>query len=71
MKKTVLLSYRPGQVIRLPKGFEFPGVSELEITKEGDALVLRPVRKSWESFASLDNADAQFLLERPPVLGPE
>lgn len=52
----------------MPKEFEFEGVSEVEISREGDALILRPARKSWTSFAMIDKADADFLLERPEII---
>src|SRR5699024_5726651 len=56
------------QAVRLPKEFEFDGVSEVEITREGDALVLRPAHKSWLSFADMEAADEEFLTERSDVV---
>jgi len=56
------------QAIRLPKDLEFPGVTELAIERRGDALVLRPVRPSWASFAAEPRADADFLHERPNLV---
>lgn len=56
------------QAVRLPKEFEFEGVSEVEITREGDALVLRPAHKSWLSFADVEPADDDFLAERSDVV---
>ncbi len=56
------------QAIRLPKEFEFPGVTELAIEKRGDALLLRPVRPSWTSLADEPRADADFLRERPDLV---
>ena len=38
------------QAVRIPKACEFTGVEEVVIRKEGDALILLPVRKSWESM---------------------
>ncbi|HEX4842838.1 MAG TPA: type II toxin-antitoxin system VapB family antitoxin [Limnobacter sp.] len=68
MRTVSLFKNGRNQAVRLPKEFEFEGVSELEISREGDALILRPVRKSWTSFAIVDKADAGFLLERPEVI---
>ena len=68
MKTVFLFKNGRNQVVRLPKEFEFEGVSELEISREGDALILRPARKSWASFASVYKADVDFLLERPEVI---
>ncbi len=32
------------RAIRLPRDLDFDGVSELEIVREGDSIILRPVR---------------------------
>ncbi len=32
------------RAIRLPRDLDFEGVSELEIVREGDSIILRPVR---------------------------
>ncbi|EFE8748874.1 TPA: type II toxin-antitoxin system VapB family antitoxin, partial [Klebsiella pneumoniae] len=42
------------RAIRLPRDLDFDGVSELEIVREGDSIILRPVRPTWGSFAQLD-----------------
>ena len=68
MKIAALFKNGRSQAVRLPKDFEFEGVSEVEITREGDAIVLRPARKSWSSFAKVDIADADFLIERQSVI---
>ncbi len=68
MRTVSLFKNGRNQAVRLPKEFEFEGVSELEISREGDALILRPARKSWTSFAALEGSDADFLLERPEVI---
>jgi antitoxin VapB len=68
MRTVSLFKNGRNQAIRLPKDFEFEGVSELEITREGDAVILRPVRKSWTSFSELGRADADFLIERTDVI---
>lgn len=38
------------RAIRLPRDLDFDGVNELEIIREGDTLILRPVKPSWSSF---------------------
>jgi antitoxin VapB len=35
------------RAIRLPRDMDFEGVSELEIVREGDRIILRPVRPTW------------------------
>lgn len=56
------------QAIRLPKEFEFPGVTAFAIERRGDALVLRPVRPNWTSFSDEPLADESFLHDRPDVI---
>lgn len=56
------------QAIRLPKDFEFQGVTELTIERQGDTLLLRPVRPDWLSLAKEPRADADFLGERPDLV---
>jgi antitoxin VapB len=59
------------QAIRIPKDMAFPDNKELEITREGDTLILRPVRPDWLSYANVDKADDDFLLERPDIISDE
>lgn len=56
------------QAIRLPKDFEFQGVTELTIEREGDTIVLRPVRPDWLSLMDEPRADADFLRERSDLI---
>ncbi len=35
------------RAIRLPRDLDFEGVRELEIIREGDSIILRPVRPTW------------------------
>jgi antitoxin VapB len=56
------------QAVRIPRDMEFQGISEVEIERQGDALILRPVRPSWLSLLSVPAADADFLQERPDVI---
>ncbi len=59
------------RAIRLPRDLDFDGVSELEIVREGDSIILRPVRPTWGSFAQLDRADPDFMVEREDVVSDE
>lgn len=68
MRTASLFKNNKSQAVRLPKEFEFEGISEVEIIKDGDSLILRPVRKSWTSFAEVEKADDDFLAERPSVV---
>ena len=51
------------RAIRLPRDMDFEGVSELEIVREGDSIILRPVRPTWGSFLELEKADLFELQE--------
>jgi len=59
------------RAIRLPRDLDFEGVSELEIVREGDSIILRPVRPTWGSFLELEKADPDFMSERGDVVSDE
>ncbi|CUU25940.1 hypothetical protein EM595_p0242 (plasmid) [Duffyella gerundensis] len=59
------------RAIRLPRDLDFEGVSELEIIREGDRIILRPVRPTWGSFKELAKADADFMADREDVISDE
>ncbi|MYC80890.1 MAG: antitoxin [Acidobacteria bacterium] len=57
------------QAVRIPKAYRFEGIDEVIIRKEGDALVIAPVRKSWKSYA--DEAPPvgdDFMADRPELM---
>ncbi len=56
------------QAIRLPKDLEFQGVTELTIERQGDTILLRPVRPDWLSLMEEPLGDADFLSERPDLV---
>ena len=56
------------RAIRLPRELDFEGVSELEIIREGNSIILRPVRPTWSSFLDLEKADPDFMAEREDVV---
>ncbi len=56
------------QAVRIPKAMEFKGIDEVKVRKDGDELVLSPVRKNWLSFGSLPLADDDFMQERHILL---
>ena len=68
MRTVSIFRNNRNQAIRLPKDFEFRGVKELSIEKQGDSLLLRPVRPSWKSFADEPPADADFLRDRADLV---
>ena len=52
----------------MPREFEFEGIKEVIVKKEGDSIVLSPARKSWTSFAGLPLADDDFMSSRPALM---
>jgi len=71
MRTVSIFTNGKNQAVRLPKDMEYQGISELEIVKEGDTLILRPVRPGWTSLADLPKADDDFLIERSDVIADE
>lgn len=68
MRTVALFKNGKNQAVRIPKEFEFEGVTEVEIKKEGNSLILTPKRKSWSSYSFVEKADGDFLQERPDVV---
>lgn len=68
MKTVSIFKNGKNQAVRLPKEMEFQGINELAITKDGDVITLRPVRPDWLSFAEIEKADNDFIIEREDVL---
>lgn len=71
MRTVSIFKNGKNQAIRLPKDMEFDGITELEIVKNGDSIMLKPLRPSWTSFADLPEVDDDFLQERTPVINNE
>ncbi|EAS0547734.1 AbrB/MazE/SpoVT family DNA-binding domain-containing protein [Salmonella enterica] len=59
------------RAIRLPRVLDFEGVSELEIIREGNSIILRPVRPIWGSFFEFEKADPDFMAEHEDVVTDE
>lgn len=60
------------RAVRLPKAFDPEGVDQLEVTREGDCIILRPVRPGWDSFWDRPAPEGidDFLRERPDAIEP-
>ena len=43
-------------------------MNELEIVREGNSIILRPVRPTWGSFLALEKANPDFMAERGDVV---
>lgn len=68
MRTVSIFKNGTNQAIRFPKEMEFRGVSELEITKIGDRLILQPARPSWLSFATCERASDDFMIDREEII---
>jgi antitoxin VapB len=71
MRTVSIFKNGKNQAVRLPKDMEFEGVSELEIVKEGDSIILRPSKPSWLSLVDEEKAGDDFLKERIDVIADE
>ncbi|MCC8396800.1 type II toxin-antitoxin system VapB family antitoxin [Paraburkholderia sp. MMS20-SJTR3] len=67
MRTVSIFKNGTSQAVRIPKEMRFEGVTELEIRREGDTIMLRPARPSWTSFADEPRADADFMSDRPAI----
>ena len=56
------------QAVRIPKDLAFTAVDSVLIEKRGSALILTPVRSTWETFAQLTPAGDEFMQVRPRLL---
>ena len=57
------------QAVRIPKDCAFDGVTELSVRREGQRLILEPVRKSWLTFLDeTEPADHDFMTKRPDFM---
>ncbi|MDR1119225.1 MAG: type II toxin-antitoxin system VapB family antitoxin [Bifidobacteriaceae bacterium] len=75
--RAALFRNRANQAVRIPKAMSYPDdVAEVQVTRLGDVITIRPARPSWESFfekwvPQLGPADSEFfdyLAERRPVI---
>lgn len=71
MRKISIFKNGRNQAIRLPKDMEFEGVSELEISRVGNTLVLKPARPDWLSMAEHEGADDDFVIDRENIVSDE
>jgi antitoxin VapB len=69
MKTAKLFKNGDSQAVRLPKEFRFTG-DEVLIKHVGNAVVLLPKSKSWDTLlSSLDQFSEDFMLEREQPAG--
>jgi len=71
MRTVSIFKNGKNQAIRLPADMAYEGVSELEISRSGNVITLKPARKSWLSLLEVQPMDEDFLRERPAVVSDE
>lgn len=64
MRTVAIFKNGSNRAIRLPRDMDFDGLNELEIIREGDALILRPLKPRWNSLLSEEKLDDNFMIER-------
>lgn len=65
---TKLFKNGQSQAVRIPKPFQFVGIDEVTIRRQGNSVIITPKRKSWVSFADMGIADADFIAQRPDII---
>ncbi|PXW47572.1 antitoxin VapB [Grimontella sp. AG753] len=69
MRKVSVFVNGSNRAVRIPRDMDFDGVKEFFISRDGDTLILKPVRPSWSSFfTEVEKADPDFMAERSPVI---
>lgn len=65
-KRASIFRNGSNQAVRLPQELKFPeSVKEVRIRKQGDTLLLSPVRSDWSSFFALQiEVPEDFLVDR-------
>ena len=60
------------QAVRLPKEFRFEGEEEVLVSRQGDRVILEPVKRTWSrSFLALAGSAPDFPYpEEPPPAEP-
>ena len=65
MTQSTVFKTNKTQAVRLPKALAFPdSVKKVNITQQGDSLVITPIKTSWEEFMNSPGIGDDF--ERSP-----
>ena len=69
-RRAALFRNGANQAVRLPQELRFPGdVKEVQIRKQGDSLLLSPIKPNWASFfATQIDVSEDFLAHRDQSL---
>jgi antitoxin VapB len=68
MARASIFKNGSNQAIRLPRDMELQDVSEVELRRDGESIIITPVRKNWLSFAEVESTDQEFMKDRGNVL---
>lgn len=68
MRTVSIFKNGKNQAVRLPKDMEYHDVTDLEIIKKGNTIILRPARPSWLSLTEYQHANSEFLKDRDDVI---
>ncbi len=68
MTRASIFKNGSNQAVRLPREMELKDVSEVEIRRDGNSIIITPVRKNWSSFVDADIADEDFLSARDSLI---
>ena len=66
--KAKLFTNGRSQAVRIPKEIAFSGIDAVHVEKHGNAVVLTPIRKTWQSFSDLPVASDDFMVIRPRLV---
>ena len=56
------------QAVRLPKEFRFEGEEEVLVSRQGDRVILAPVKRTWSrSFLALEGSAPDFPYPEEPL----
>jgi len=71
-QRAKLFKSRGSQAVRLPPEFQFDDQEEVLIYRQGNRIVLEPVRRSWSpEFLALAGSEPDFsCLDEPPAVDP-
>jgi antitoxin VapB len=66
LRRAAIFRNGRNQAVRLPQDLKFPDkVKEVQVRKQGDSILLSPVRPDWASFFSLEaSVPDEFLTAR-------
>lgn len=59
------------QAVRIPRSLAFKGISEVTLRREGNKLILEPLRKTWTSLSEAGTAEDDFMSGRPDLMEPD